>query len=298
MPKNGYHPIELRIQILGLISWGVEAKDIATKLEVPIRSIRKMIQRAKDRGFNPGSCERIRMEYAEDAKRSGRPKEITPEKEKAIIESVSKDRNGREKSSEILAYEAGISHSSVLRILKRNGFVIAKPSWKPGLTEAAKAKRLKFCLDHQHWTLDDWKNVIWTDETAVVLGHRRGSLRVWRTVEDRYNITCVRRRWKGASDFMVWACFSYDKKGPIHIWEPETSQQKKQAEIEIEALNQELEPIRRAEWEMNTTMNRLHLRGIGGRKPTWKWNEKNGKCIQNAKKGGIDWWRYQKVRFF
>jgi transposase len=94
MPKNGYHPIELRIQILGLISWGVDAKDIAEKLEVPIRSIRKMIQRAKDRGFNPGSCERIRMEYAEDAKRSGRPKEITPEKEKAVIESVSKDRNG------------------------------------------------------------------------------------------------------------------------------------------------------------------------------------------------------------
>jgi hypothetical protein len=58
------------------------------------------------------------MEYAEDAKRSGRPKEIIPEKEKAIIESVSKDRNGREKSSEILAYEASISHSSVLRILK------------------------------------------------------------------------------------------------------------------------------------------------------------------------------------
>jgi hypothetical protein len=209
------------------------------------------------------------MGYAEDAKRSSQPKEIIPEKERAIIESVSKDRNGREKSSEILAYEVGISHSSVIRILKRNGFVIAKPSWKPGLTEAAKAKRLKFCLDHQHWTLDDWKNVIWTDETAVVLGHRRGSIRVWRTVEDRYDLTCVRRRWKGASDFMVWACFSYDKKeGPIHIWEPETSQQKKQAGIEIEALNQELDPICRAEREMNTTMNRLHLRGIGERKPT------------------------------
>jgi hypothetical protein len=42
-------------------------------------------------------------------------------------------------------------------------------------------------------------------------------------------------------------------------------------------------------------MNRLHLRGIGGRKPTWRWNEKNGKYIRNAKKGGIDWWRYRKV---
>jgi hypothetical protein len=40
---------------------------------------------------------------------------------------------------------------------------------------------------------------------------------------------------------MVWGCFTYDKKGPLHIFELETSQQK-QAEREIELLNQELEP--------------------------------------------------------
>lgn len=212
MPKTGFHPIELRIQVLSLAAYGLETKEIALELELPLRTIQTMIRRARDRGFDPRISKRVRMEFVEDAKRSGRPKEITPEKDNAIIQSVSKDRAGREKSSEILAYEAGISHSSVLWILKRHGFVIAKPSWKPGLTEAAKAKRLKFCLDHQHWTLEDWKNVIWTDETAVVLGHRRGAVRVWRTVQDRHDLTCVRRRWKGASDFMVWACFSYDKR--------------------------------------------------------------------------------------
>jgi transposase len=118
------------------------------------------------------------MEFVEDAKRAGRPKEITEAIEKSVIQSITKDQSGREKSSEILANEAGISHSSVLRILKRHGFVVVKPSWKPGLTDAAKAKRLKFCLDHQYWTLNDWKNVIWTDETSVVLGHRRGAVRV------------------------------------------------------------------------------------------------------------------------
>jgi hypothetical protein len=47
------------------------------------------------------------------------------------------------------------------------------------------------------------------------------------------------------------------------------AQQKMQAEIVIEALNRELEPIYRAEREMNTFMRRLHLRGMGGCKPTW-----------------------------
>jgi hypothetical protein len=44
-------------------------------------------------------------------------------------------------------------------------------------------------------------------------------------------------------------------------------------------------------------MNRLRLRGISGRKPTFKWNEKNGKYVRKAEKGGIDGWRYQKVKF-
>jgi hypothetical protein len=150
----------------------------------------------------------------EDEQKSGRPKEISQEKEQSIISSVTKDRSGREKSSEILAYEAGISHSSVCAILKKHGLVIAKPSWKPGLTEDAKARRLAFALEHKDWTLEDWKDVIWSDETSVVLGQRRGAVRIWRTVQDAKDPSCTRRRWKGVSEFMFWGCFSYDKKGP------------------------------------------------------------------------------------
>lgn len=113
-------------------------------------------------------------------------------------------------------------------------------------------------------------------------------------MEDRHNRTCVRRRWKGASDFMVWGCFTYDKKGPLHTWDAETKQQRKQADEEIEALNQELEPLYREQCEMNTAMNRLQLRLNRGRTPKWNWNEKNGKLVRKGK-GGIDWYRYQTV---
>ena len=49
------------------------------------------------------------------------------------------------------------------------GFHKTKPTRKPGLTNKMKMERLKWCLDHKDWTLEDWENVIWTDETAVVL---------------------------------------------------------------------------------------------------------------------------------
>lgn len=44
---------------------------------------------------------------------------------------------------------------------------------KPGLTEAIRKARLEFCLKYQHWRLEDWKNVMWTDESELLLGARR-----------------------------------------------------------------------------------------------------------------------------
>ncbi|KAF7170554.1 hypothetical protein CNMCM5623_002961 [Aspergillus felis] len=70
----GYHPIELRIQVLSLSAFGVESKAIAAGLDIPYRSVQKIIQRAKERGFDPATNPRVKMEYVEDAERSGRPK--------------------------------------------------------------------------------------------------------------------------------------------------------------------------------------------------------------------------------
>jgi hypothetical protein len=49
---------------------------------------------------------------------------------------------------------------------------------------------------------------------------------------------------------MFWGCFSYDHKGPCHIWEPETIAIKKAAEKDLEELNAELELILKAEWHL------------------------------------------------
>ncbi|CBF87508.1 hypothetical protein AN9381.2 [Aspergillus nidulans FGSC A4] len=275
MPRGGFHPVELRVQVLTLSAIGFSTEKISKSLNLSPRTVQSIVKKGRDRGYRPEVSLRVQLEFVEDRKRSGRPVEITEATQNTVITSVTADRAGREKLSEILAYEAGISHSSVLCILHSHGFVIAKPSWKPGLTEAACLRRLEFCLAHQHWTLEDWKRVIFTDETGVILGHRRGAIRVWRTVKDSHTRNCVRRRWKACSDFMVWGCFSYNKKGPLHIYKPETAAMRKQADIEIEAMNRELEPLCREEWELATGLSRVHLRPNRGRVPKWNWNEKN-----------------------
>lgn len=79
----------------------------------------------------------------------------------------------------------------------------------------------------------------------MILLYRRGGYRIWRSKDEAFLRSCIRERWKGASESMFWGCFSYDKKGPYHCWCPETALEKRQSEQEIKTLNQELEPILR-----------------------------------------------------
>ena len=38
---------------------------------------------------------------------------------------------------------------------------------KQKLTQKQMKDRLDFAIAHQHWTVDDWKRVIWSDETKI-----------------------------------------------------------------------------------------------------------------------------------
>ena len=78
------------------------------------------------------------MEYVEDAPRSGQPSKVTPALEEAILTDVRKDRNGREKSSAMLAFDHELSSSTILKVLKKNGFRACKSTKKPGLTSMMK----------------------------------------------------------------------------------------------------------------------------------------------------------------
>ena len=106
-----------------------------------------------------------------------------------------------------------------------------------------KAARLAFCLLYKDWTVEDWKRVIWSDETAIVLGHRRGAVKIWRTTKEgrRPVKSTVRARWHGAHEFMFWGCFSYDWKGPCHCWKPETKAEKAEAKTKLDEMNAALE---------------------------------------------------------
>jgi hypothetical protein len=270
-----------------------------------VRTIQRIYSRAIERGFDP-TTEQFRIEdkHVEDGPKPGRPTKQTPEVTALLEGLVSRDRFGREKTAADLAGDLDrlgydLSRETVRTVLKKAGYRKLKTTKKPGLTEKMKTERLQWALDHKDKTLEDWKNVIWTDETSVVLGHRRGGYRVWRKSEEAMEKSCIRERWKGYSEFMFWGCFTYDKKGPCHIYSKETAKERKLAEKAIDSMNAENEAQFKEEWEAQELAQQLDRLDIGPprrgrpRQPRqWKFTAKTGK-LQRKGKGGVDWWRYQ-----
>ena len=116
---------------------------------------------------------------------------------------------------------------------------------------------------------------------------------MWRRSYERFLRSCIRERWKGSCEVMFWGCFSYEKKeGPSYCWGPETAFEKKKAKEKIDALNKELEPLYRQQWELSTGIKRLKLQQLPGRSLLGSGRGIAGKLTRGKGKG-INWWRYQ-----
>ena len=118
-----------------------------------------------------------------------------------IIETMTKNSTTRGWSCARIAAEVSstprrqpVSQSTVYRVLTENGYSVFKRTVKLGLSNKMKKARLKWCLDYKDWTLEDWKNVIFLDETSVQLGGVRGRRRIWRKKDKTYYPHCVTRR--------------------------------------------------------------------------------------------------------
>lgn len=87
----------------------------------------------------------------------------------------------------------------------------------------------------------EWKNIGFTDEMSIEVGGTFGISYVWKDNAERWNKDCVGSKKKQGPTVMCWGMIGYGWKGPFYVWEPETEEERKEAEIEIARLNAEME---------------------------------------------------------
>lgn len=103
-----------------------------------------------------------------------------------------------------------ISALTVRRRLKEAGLASRRPASAPLLTADHKTRRLRFARDHAQWTVDDWKRVLFTDETRVSLKSPDGRDRVWRRPGERFSECAISQKEPfGGGSKMFWGgiCF-------------------------------------------------------------------------------------------
>ena len=89
---------------------------------------------------------------------------------------------------------------------------------KPGLCDVNVALCLEWALKHRDWTIEQWKRVIWSDESTIWVGVNPCRQWVIHPPRERLNRKYVRKTFKSAQvKVMVWACFTGERLGSLLI---------------------------------------------------------------------------------
>jgi hypothetical protein len=108
---------------------------------------------------------------------------------------------------------------------------------------------------------------------GVFSGAVRGKKRVRRKPDEAFHPHVITRRWKGFSEFMWWSCFTYDEKGPFHVWEEETKEEKEACKKDLASRNALRYDDDKINWEIENGMIRLRATTMPGKKPQFKDDE-------------------------
>lgn len=110
-----------------------------------------------------------------------------------------------------------ISARTVQRRLVEFGLFGRIAAKKPHVNTLNKKKRLRFAKEHEHWTIENWKNILWSDESKFNLCYSDGIRYVRRPVNTRFNPRYTIGTFKhGGGNIMVWGAFSYFGVGPLY----------------------------------------------------------------------------------
>ncbi len=78
-----------------------------------------------------------------------------------------------------------ISECTTRRTLKQMGYSSWRSHRVPLLSAKNRKRRLQFAQVHQNRTIENWKNVPWSDESRFLLWHSDGRIRIWRKEHER-----------------------------------------------------------------------------------------------------------------
>lgn len=142
----------------------------------------------------------------------GRPKKIS---DRDVTFCVTKLASGKAKTAESLTKHLSeqknikVHRTTISRALHKAGMKAGDKKKKPALSQKNVRERLAFARAHRDWTVDDWKSVIFSDETKINRFNSDGRSWTWYRDGETLQPRNVSQSTKyGGGRIMLWGCIT------------------------------------------------------------------------------------------
>ena len=196
-----------RIKIVVLHEEGYSTVQISKRIKHNQSSVSRTLSRLKKTGS------------VDDRKRTGRPRITTPREDRSLLRICLNDRrltSPQLKREWMESCGVQCSSRTVRRRLVKEGLHGRVARKKPLLTQRHKRVRLKWAMGRKHWTLSQWHQIIWSDESIFNLFGSDGRVCVRRRKGEEFLPECINQTVKfGGGSVMMWGCISCGGVGPL-----------------------------------------------------------------------------------
>jgi len=204
MPRRSIS-YEVRLQILNLRDRRLSEREIAETLNLPRSSINAVITKFIQHGS------------VADRPRVGRPPVIGAGICLFILRQVN---SGAFSTTTQLSqavfdtYQQRVSKSTIRRLLIHEGYRCYVKQKRPQLEPRHERERKTFARNHLDWGVEEWQNVVFSDECKLLVIDSSGRDYCWKkpgTRLLRHQVTPTRKF--GGGSIMVWGCMTFQGVG-------------------------------------------------------------------------------------
>ncbi|MDF4419820.1 hypothetical protein P3392_23745 [Vibrio parahaemolyticus] len=165
-------------------------------------------------GFSHTTISRVYRGWSQKEQISSEPKCLVDARGQRRMARLVQDDRKATGSQITTGYNQGlqktISEPTTRPTLKQMGYSSRRPHQVPLLSANNRKLRLQFTQAHQSWTIEDWKNIAWSDESGFLLQHSDGRVRIWCEQHESMDPSCLVSTVQAAAGggVMVWGRFS------------------------------------------------------------------------------------------
>lgn len=171
---------------------------------------------SKNLGISVTSVQRIRKADKENIpiSKGGRPSKVSARTKKVLARNYTGGKLDTMKDGQRLVKSAEgvqVHESSIRRYLESEGVKTYVKQKKPDLTNDQKSARYKFAKAHLNWTVEDWKEVMFSDESTISRIGSYGRKFYYKKASDKTLRPHHHKKTRqgGGGKMMIWGCITY-----------------------------------------------------------------------------------------